>query len=475
MKLRWRLVFALAIASLLPIVPLILSMNSVVNLGVSTLAPKEIGSGLREGILLVRQYLNDTKNSQENKLNIISKLNDNNLLRIKLDSLETLHYYDGKDWYKISYGKKLLSFPSAPTTNSFEKIPESIIVEKQSYGKKWRLEKHLSQEVIESANLLQQASAGWTLRSSERDRVVSSLIGTYLVTYSIAIIFSIIAGLIVIIPATKRIENLSKVAESVRSGDESARSTDVKGGEIGHLANTFNLMVDRLSESRKKAAEMEKMAGWRELARVLAHEIKNPLTPIQLSVQQISDSYTGDDDKFARNLAVTREIVDEEVESLRKLVKEFGEFARAPKLELELSSPFKMIKDISSLYGSSIGNDIIEDNKNTLIDSEKLKRAIINLLDNALAAAGKNGSILLSYSMNESSFSIVVDDSGPGIDEEKREKIFEPYFTTKKTGVGLGLPIVKTTCEQHGGTISIEKSSLLGGARFLIEIPLKNE
>jgi len=474
MKLRWRLVLALIVASILPLFPLMISVRSVVDLGVNTLAPDEFGKGLKEAIHLARIYLSEQQENQENKLALIKKIDFGSISSIypNLDSLETLYVKDKGDWYYLSADGMKPGTPNYFQQDvSFEKIPEFIACEAKKGLRTYRLEKKISPEVLEIANVVRAASAGWTIRSGERKRVINSLLGTYLVIYFVSILIAIVAGLVVIIPATRRIDNLIGIAEAVRSGDENARSLDKKGGEIGQLATTFNLMVDRLARSRRKAAEMEKMAAWRETARVLAHEIKNPLTPIQLSVQQISDSYTGDDELFARNLATTREIVDEEIESLRKLVREFSEFARAPKLELEEIRPIVVINDIISLYGDRLTSKINDSGNSFYLDREKLKRALINLLDNALAATGEESNIQLLFTEKEHLIEIVIEDNGTGVPDDEKETVFEPYYTTKSTGVGLGLPIVKTTIDQHGGEILLDDSESLGGARFTIKIP----
>lgn len=481
MKLRWRLMIALAVAGLLPLVPLYYTVHSTVDMALRALAPRETGEALNSGVAVTRQALRQLEAQLELRLEAIRRTVPlppepvaPDLSASLLDSTETLfadvdgtHYRlrQGTSWQVAS-----LSLPGESST--FKRMPSEVTAKQQDRRATWTLEHTLPSTMTRGAELIQQGAAGWALRSMERDRIIGSLMGTYVLAYLLAMVLAVIAGQRVVVPMTRQVEDLTGVAQQVREGHEELRASTTGSGEVARLAVTFNLMLDRLHESRRKAAEMEKMAAWRELARVLAHEIKNPLTPIQLSVQQLCDSYEGDDDRYARLAATTREIVDEEIESLRKLTREFSDFARAPRPNFDLASPEALARDIASLYRESAESDLDTLPGEFYLDREKLKRAVINLLDNAIAAAGGEGTVRFSLKADSGSFRYVVEDSGPGVPDDQRERVFEPYFTTKSNGVGLGLPLVKTTCEQHGGGVTLDRSPELGGARFTLTVPL---
>jgi len=480
MKLRWRIVIALALSGLIPLLPLFLVVRDAVDLGAESLAPPEIGEALLTGVAMTRDLVEMQTESLRHRLVQIAKdippppATHEFLKADLLDDSEELIVSRGRNSFRlIDHGWE--SFVDvAESSEEFMGIPEVIEADTTLSGLRWELEGGLDPELRKGALALQSMRAQWTLRSYERDRLINSLVITYLIFYLVVVAFAVSAALFVIVPATRRIERLARVMDAVGKGDENVRADEMGDDEIGRLATTFNLMIDRLESSRRRAADMEKMAGWRELARVLAHEIKNPLTPIQLSVQQITDSYQGDDPRFNRLLETTREVVDEEIESLRKLVREFSDFARAPQLEPAEVDPALIAEEIASLYGDRLEVDVKAIGFPVPLDREMLKRALINLVDNALHIVDKEtGKIHMTLVHDVEHLRFTVEDNGPGVQGENREKIFEPYVTGRRSGIGLGLPVVRSVSRQHGGDAYVIDSEILGGACFVIDIPAK--
>jgi len=225
----------------------------------------------------------------------------------------------------------------------------------------------------------------------------------------------------------------------------------------------------------------QRMAAWREVARRIAHEIKNPLTPIQLNAQRLERYYAN---KLAADSEVleqcTRTIVDQ-VEQLKKMVNEFSKFARLPAANPVPNDLNALIREVVDLYLQ--GNDGIELSlePDPLVpifdlDKEQMKRVMVNLLDNAVSAAGSGGSVEVRtlYDPVLSIVSIEVADNGPGIDPKYRDRLFEPYFTRKPGGTGLGLTIVSTIVADHNGFMRV-KDNPSGGARFIIELPVRKK
>lgn len=247
------------------------------------------------------------------------------------------------------------------------------------------------------------------------------------------------------------------------------RLTDDDNNPIG-----FVLVFDDLTKIEK----MQRMAAWREVARRIAHEIKNPLTPIQLSAQRLRRRYPDiiaeEDSVFDR---CTNTIISQ-VDEIKNLVSEFSQFARMPKVNKSHGDLGKLCNDTLVLYKEAhkeIQFNCVE--KTPLpkfyFDSEQIKRCVINLLDNAVAALPDGGQIDIDISTdaeNESAF-LAIKDNGPGISKENKSKLFEPYFSTKKSGTGLGLAIVSTIVSDHSGYIRIQDNQPKGSV-FTIELPL---
>ena len=221
----------------------------------------------------------------------------------------------------------------------------------------------------------------------------------------------------------------------------------------------------------------QKVAAWREVARRLAHEIKNPLTPIQLSAERLRRH-------FSTAPPAAKALVDEctvtivgEVESLKGLVDEFSQFARMPSPRTIPTDLAQLITDTISLY-RGIFSDVRIDQRFApgiplvRLDSEQIKRVIINLVDNAIEAMERRGHIVVETQLDPSNslVRVVVADDGPGIPPAEREKLFLPYYSTKRRGSGLGLAIVRRIIAEHGGSIEVGDNAPRG-TRFTIELP----
>ncbi len=477
MKLRWRIILALTFAALLPLIPMWISVTSTLRTGIRALTPETTMAALDGGIRIARSQYQTLVQQQYSTLRQQVHFFDVEAPEefmppaITRDNTLTLYQSDGSRWKVLRGGQWVETLgPPDPARDSFTALPELIRAEVEKEGYKLVLVKELDDEFRADAERLRATLADWTQLAPEREPLINSLVYTFILTYLLFVALSFILGLLMARRATRRIEQLTETAVQVSEGNEEVR-TVVKGNdEIGQLAAGFNQMLDRLQRSRKTAADMEKKAAWRGLARVLAHEIKNPLTPIQLSVQQLSDSYQGDDEQFASTLATTREIVDEEVESLRKLVREFSSFARAPRIDPAEEDPADLLADLQSLYGSKLAAVSELPESTYCFDREKIKRALINLLDNAFAASGKEATVELRALDEEECLVFEVEDNGPGVPDAQCEKIFEPDFTTKRSGMGIGLPVVRTTATQHGGDVICLRGSKLGGALFRLHI-----
>lgn len=256
-------------------------------------------------------------------------------------------------------------------------------------------------------------------------------------------------------------------------------------GSPRHFAVNFNILKNDIGDHVGSVivfddlTELEKaqrMAAWREVARRIAHEVKNPLTPIKLSAQRLKRKYSQkiNEEIFDR----CTEMIVEHVDLIRNLVNEFSTFAKFPDIHIVPCSIEDIVEETVALYQEGLDHVDIQVNYEkhlpmVHLDRQQMKQAFINLIDNAVAAVNKKGSILIDISFDEilKILRIEVADSGKGISNEEKTKLFEPYFSTKKSGMGLGLAIVNSIISDHKGMIRVQDNSPQG-ARFIIELPV---
>jgi two-component system nitrogen regulation sensor histidine kinase NtrY len=231
-------------------------------------------------------------------------------------------------------------------------------------------------------------------------------------------------------------------------------------------------------EDLTELIKAQKVAAWQEVARRVAHEIKNPLTPIQLSAQRLRKKYFEKSSDFDAIFDESTSVIVNEVTSLKHMVDEFSKFARLPTPQMARQSLHEVINDVTILYrGAHKDVDLIVELDDDLpvlnFDREQLKRVMVNLLDNAIQAMQQKGRVWLStkYDTKRRLAVVSVADEGPGIAPEDREKLFVPYFTRKKTGTGLGLAIVRRIITDHEGQIHASQNQPKG-AVFTFELPV---
>jgi len=238
--------------------------------------------------------------------------------------------------------------------------------------------------------------------------------------------------------------------------------------------------VGDLGDARSRLEYLQKVSAWQEVARRLAHEIKNPLTPIQLAVQELRSKYRGDDPAYHRLLGTAAEILDEEIGAIRRLVDDFSAFAKLPKVEPVPVDLGALVEDFARSHPEwtahlHVGRPAAP--VRALCDRMLVRRVLANLVENAVQAAGGAGRtpevhLGVAAGATPDSAAILVDDNGPGVSAATRARVFDPYFTTKEHGTGLGLAIVRKIVIDHGGDVSIDRAPPpLGGARFTVELP----
>lgn len=318
--------------------------------------------------------------------------------------------------------------------------------------------------------------------------VSSFYVGIYIAFLLSVIVVALAVGIVVSRRVTRRVAVLADATERVGRGDLSVEVSSDGRDEIAELTRAFNAMVRDIRESRDRIEYLQRISAWQEFARRLAHEIKNPLTPIQLAVQQVHRTYDGDDERYRRTLDDAAAIVEEEVATLRRLVGEFGEFARLPVAALENADlgefvrrsmrgldPASLLYEGEAARAPEISLEVDDGPMPVRIDAQMLRRALDNLVRNAVhavvATAPEGGGRVVVAARGDGATAIVeVRDDGPGVPPDERGRVFDPYFTTKAEGTGLGLAIVKKVVLEHEGSIDCLEADE-GGACFRIRIP----
>jgi two-component system nitrogen regulation sensor histidine kinase NtrY len=278
---------------------------------------------------------------------------------------------------------------------------------------------------------------------------------------------------------TKPVEELAHAAHEIAGGNWNARVTVNSHDEIGELADSFNRMTRDLLDQRERLVQAERVAAWRELARRLAHELKNPLFPLQLTVENLLRAREHGQQQFDETFRESATTLLTEIANLKTIVGRFSEFSKMPKPQFQQVRLNELVADVAKLHQAQLnvpGLPAIECRlelsaaEPIAADPDLLHRALSNLVLNAIEAMLQGGKLTLRTRQEASSAYIEVADTGRGMVEEDCARIFTPYYTNKARGTGLGLAIVQSIVSDHDGRISV--SSARGqGTTFIIELP----
>jgi signal transduction histidine kinase len=283
----------------------------------------------------------------------------------------------------------------------------------------------------------------------------------------------------------ERLRLLVVQTERFARGDYEARTDDRRRDEIGVLADAFNRLGADLLESNRRLVEAEKNAAWKEMARQVAHEIKNPLTPIMLSAQQIERAHRDRHPRLSELVAESVASIVEQCAALKRIAQNFASYAAFPQSRKEPRAFGRLVEDAVRLYapareeGPSVVVRIdVPPDVRVLADEDELRRVFLNLFNNAFdamgGAAGGAGTLTVAATLEGADAAeravVRVSDTGRGIAEDDRARLFEPYFSTRSGGTGLGLAICRKIVQEHRGEISF-RSEVGRGTTFTIALP----
>jgi nitrogen fixation/metabolism regulation signal transduction histidine kinase len=259
---------------------------------------------------------------------------------------------------------------------------------------------------------------------------------------------------------TRPMSKLGELVDKVGPGNWDVRLKYDRRDEVGSLVTGFNRMSSRLSETTRKLIEAEKIAAWQQTARVIAHGIKNTLAPVKLAIARLTKNVDSSDVEVISPLST----IQLELEVLEQTAADFSTYGRPIESKPTEIDVNMLVRQASRLYeadseGAQIRLELEEDVPRITADENAIRQALINLVKNACEAAGEDGVVTLKTSAAAGGVAISVSDTGSGIAPEVKDRLFEPYVTTKPTGTGLGLPIVEKVISSNGGTIDLETGS----------------
>ncbi len=281
--------------------------------------------------------------------------------------------------------------------------------------------------------------------------------------YSFAVIIIIIISTLFANQISQPIQRLTEATEAVSKGDLNIQIEHRERGELKDLLDGFNQMTSELKKNQIELAEMEREAAWKEMAKQVAHEIKNPLTPMKLALQQLIISYKDKSKDFDKLFEKVSHTVLNQIDNLNQIASEFSRFAKMPSLKIETLDMLFVLNDTLNMYlREKISINIITDLNQAIIETDlsQLRRMFINLIRNAMQADATT--IKIDLSADENKFVLLFSDNGKGINESEKDKIFDEHFTTKKQGMGLGLSLAKRFMTSINGEINLKSSSSEG-------------
>ncbi len=316
-------------------------------------------------------------------------------------------------------------------------------------------------------------------KQNELSREISTFVIAIINIYVLLIVFVVIAAIFLSNSVTEPLRLIQERLSNIQLGRKNEMIAWKGNDEIGNLIHEYNRMVSELAESAEKLAQSERESAWREMAKQVAHEIKNPLTPMKLSTQLLKRAWDDKAPEFDKRLERYTQNLIEQIDALSHIANAFSNFAKMPHAINEEVEVSELIQSALDFHKSEEQVELSFVQQcpspcNVLADREQLLRVFNNLIRNAIQAISdeRNGKIEIKLYKKDAFYEIEISDNGVGIPEELRSKIFNPNFTTKTTGMGLGLALVKNTLEHFNGKVRFESEPGIG-CTFFVSLPIK--
>jgi two-component system nitrogen regulation sensor histidine kinase NtrY len=509
-RLKTRLLMFFVLIALLSSIPQALLSVSFVNSAINFWLEARIGEALRGGLSISLEYYRSTVED-------LRAFNQSSLMSFILEDLDRNPERLWKNVRTVNSDVQFIQiFDADGSEVLFRGEPQGRLRSLRSLGTFDERTGDLPKEDREDASILRNATVyeldgrqhtvvvgrlmpeGFDSKASSltESLEIFSQLNRYKRLFRLVLIFfyfffsfpifllSILVSFLLTEEIIRPIVNLEEATRRVADGDFSFRILSRSADELSHLVGSFNRMVSELSHSREKLKQSEKISAWQEIAQRLAHEIKNPLTPIKLSAQRILKKYSADSEagtgEFQKVLQASVSSIVREVDNLNDLLVEFREFARLPMPRLQSVHLRELVEEVAQMYRNLsteviIASSHISEDSVIRADPGQIKQVLANLIRNAVQAMPKGGEVSVRSAVvnkeNRRFCRIWIKDSGSGIPEEIRSRVFEPYFTSKAEGAGLGLAIVERIVFDHDGNIWFETQEGVG-TTFIIDLPL---
>ncbi len=482
MRMRFRLSLLIILLIFLPAIPASLVTRQLINHSLDLALNPQVDTALAAGVRRAREQLDLLRGILSSELIALSAglpsdgEPDPALIRQAL-AASALTPADRLVLRRGSGEEQLIQDAEMPHPDPETSVagPPTIIEATVDLAPNWQLaaQRPLPAAWRDDAQTL--ASTHQVIRGlqTQRSELEKGFWLPFLAIYGLAIVLGFIIATHMARGITTPIERLLTATEALTAGRWDTRVPVTSGDEIGRLLGRFNRMVGTLDAQNRHLIELEKMAGWREMARALAHEVKNPLTPIQLTVEEIRVRYKGDDGEYKQLLDECTRIIIEEVKSLRNVVTRFREFSRPVEPEMGPVGLNGLLRDIAAIQKDmQVELELDKGIGEIVADADRLRQVLRNLAQNARVATADQpvAKLLLASRLKSGWIQIRVEDNGPGIPLGERERVFEPYRSGTAGGLGLGLALVKGIVLAHKGKISAGEGKW-GGASIKITIP----
>lgn len=489
--LRFRLTIFFLLVTVIPIIPLIFFSNNVISRSIDLWFVSGIEEALVESVDMTKEYIEvEQKDVLEsfdkvNRMdpNLLSAVNINAIIRYNPNTGEVAVLYSDK-MFKTNMGdinpaeyffnigrtitrsgesQSLINIGSLQYIVAFRNEGNSILL----------LLRALPENFGKRISIISKGLQNYRVLKIIREPVKGIIILIYLLVVLPFVLLSFYLSLLISKEVTGPIGELVLATKKVSENQLDYRLNVKARDELKQLVDSFNRMVQELRYNREIIRQAERIAAWQDVARRIAHEIKNPLTPIKLSAERILKKYVRDDG-YKKILEKGIKTIIHEVDSINNMVMEFTKYARFPEPALEKTDVVEVVKNLLNFLDGSYPNikfNFSADSEKMflLVDKNQIRMALLNCIYNSINAIDKNGMVALQVTdSGRSGYALIsITDNGRGVDEEIRDKIFQPYFSKNGKGSGLGLAIVERIVIENRGRVWFE--SVPGKTTFYME------